>query len=125
MYRRNATSNSRTAAGALSALAVAIGAVLFSAAPAKADGFGFFFAPPVPFPIPAIVVEHHDDYRYGPPPAVVYERPVYRPYPVYYGHRPHRHHAGCHHRGDRDWRRGDWDDHRDRHYRRDVDYRRY
>jgi hypothetical protein len=133
MYRPNATPNSRTLAGALSALAVAIGAILFTAAPAKADHFefGFFFAPPVPIPIPLpVFVQHEVVYEQ---PRVVYERPVvYERYyqPTYYGY-PHRHHKHCHH-GDGYRRgaggysgRGDWDDH-DRgesHYQRDVGYR--
>ena len=120
MYRRNATPNSRTTAGALSALAVAIGTILFTTAPAKADHFGFFFAPPVPFPFPAVVVEHEVDY--GPPP-VVYERPYYYQ-PSYYPV-PHRHR--CHHRTDYGWSRGrgHWDDDDDGRYydRRDVYYR--
>ena len=126
MNRRNATTNSRTKVGALSALAVAIGALLFSAAPAKADhvSFGLFIAPP--FPVPVVV--HREVVYERPPvyygPRVVVERPIYQPRYV------HVHKRGCHHRNDwdrRDWRRGrgDWDDDRDgRHYeRRDVDYR--
>lgn len=128
MYRPNATPNSRTAVGALSALAVAIGAVLFTAAPAKADfEFGFFFAPPVPFPVP-VVVQHEVVYEQ---PHVVYERPVvYERYyqPAYYGY-PHRHHKDCHHgsygRGGWGFQgRGDWDDDHGRRYeRRDAGYR--
>ena len=128
MYRPNATPNSRTVAGALSALAVAIGAILFTAAPAKADHleFGFFFAPPVPFPVP-VVVEHEAVYQ---EPYVVYEQPRYYR-PTYYG-RPHRHDRHCRHgdgyaRGGWGYsgRGGDWDDDDQggRYYRRDVGYR--
>jgi hypothetical protein len=121
MYRLN----SRSKAGALSVLAVAIGTLLITAAPAKADHFGIIFAPPFPLPFPAVVVEH--EVNYGPP-HVVYERPyrVYQSYPAYYGHRPHQHSRDCEHRGHADWDRGGWhgDDHGDRYYeRRDVDYR--
>ena len=126
MYRPNATPNSRTLAGALSALAVAIGAILLTAAPAKADHFefGFFFAPPVPIPIPLpVFVQHEVVYEQ---PRVVYERPYYQP--SYYG-RPHRHkncHHGNHARGGWGYSgRGDWDDDQGGRYyeRRDVGYR--
>src|SRR5437879_2187214 len=127
MYRPNATPNSRTMAGALSALAVAIGAILFTAAPAKADHleFGFFF--PVPFPLP-VVVQH--DVVYEEPP-VVYQRPVvYERYcqPTYYGYpqRKHCHHGDGYARGGWGYSgRGDWidDDRGESHYRRDVGYR--
>jgi hypothetical protein len=114
MYRRNATPNSRTTAGALSALAVAIGVILFAAAPAKADHIGFFFAPPFPFPVP-VVVEHR--YR---PREVVYERPYYEPS---YSYAPHRHRGR--HGDDYGWRgRSGWDDRGGRDDgRRDVHYR--
>jgi hypothetical protein len=105
MYRLIATSNSRTKAGALSALAAAIGTMMFTAAPAKADHLQLFFAPPFPLPIP-VVVHHEVVYEQ---PRVVYERPrVIYERPVYYGH---EHRRGCRHR-DADWGyrgRGDWD----------------
>jgi len=125
MYRRNATSNSRTKVGALSALAVAIGTLMITTTPAKADPhFGFFFSAPFPFPVP-VVVQHEVVYD---EPHVVYERPYYQTYypaPIYYG-RPHWRHAGCHHDGGYGWghRRADWnDDHDGRYYDRDAGYR--
>jgi hypothetical protein len=116
MYRRNATSNSRTMVGAVSALAVAIGTLLIGAAPAKADpSFGFYFSAPFPFPpIPVPVVVEHEHYG---PPAVVYERPYYQEsyYPRYHHHDRHCHHGGYGWQG-----RSGWDDD-DRGYgRRDV-----
>ena len=82
MLRR--ITNHKIHAGALAALAVVLGAGLFSAAPARADHdgprFGFFFGFPAPPPPPPVVV-------YGPPPVYYYEpaprvviehRPYYR-----------------------------------------------
>ena len=123
MYRRNATSNARTKLGALSALAVAIGTLLITTAPAKADPhFGFFFSAPIPFPVP-VVVQH--EVVYEEPRPVYYERPVYyQPYyaeHAYYGHS----HRGCHHRGDYGWQgRTGWDGDQGGYYdQRDVRYR--
>jgi len=132
MYRRIATPNSRTFAGALSALAVAIGTLLITTAPAKADPhFGFFFSAPFPFPVP-VVVQH--EVVYEEPAPVYYQRPVYYERPVYYqpdyerAYYGHRHHRGCHHGGDYGRRgRAGWDDddHGEHYYERNVRYRRY
>jgi hypothetical protein len=123
MYRPNATPNKRTVAGALSALAVAIGAIVFTATPAKADHleFGFFFAPPVPFPVP-VVVQHEVVYDQ---PRVVYERPYYQPSYYAHPHRKHCRHGDGYARGGWGYSgRGDWDDDDGRYYeRRDVGYR--
>ena len=128
MNRPNAMTNSRTKVVALSALAVAIGALLFSAAPAKADhvSFGMFIAPPFPIPVPVVVhrevVYERAPAYYGP--RVVVERPYYRPRHIHV--HDHGHSRGHRDWDRRDWRRGrgDWNDDRDgRWERRDVGYR--
>ena len=137
MIRWNPIPNARINASALSALAAAVGLMLISAAPARAEHVEravahhigrvaashfllageLFFGPPVPVP----VVVHRE---------VVYEAPVVYHTPVvyerpYYTHVVHRHHDGCGHGG---WahhgrghgkhkkhhrrHRGDWDGHR-------------
>ncbi len=91
--------------GAVAAIAVALGAGLFAAEPARADrddgpSFGFFFGFPAPPPPPPVVV-------YGPPPVYYYDpaprvviqhRPYYRGW--YYDEREYRHDRwrGHHHR---------------------------
>jgi hypothetical protein len=105
---------------------VAIGVLLFSAAPAKADhvSFGLFIAPPFPLPVPVVVqrevVYERAPVYYGPP--VVVERHYYPARPVYVHKHGHGHRDWDQHDGRRG--RGDWNDDRDARWeRRDVDYR--
>ena len=77
-------------ASALSALAAAVGPILISAAPARADHFGIIFAPHgARFPFAAVIVEHRSLWAAAAR-GVHRERlyPVYYPYPVDY-ERPH------------------------------------
>jgi len=128
MTRKNTTHRkSRTLARALAALAVVLGAGLFTS-PARADGphFSFSFSAPFPFPVP--VYEPPRYYEPAPPvyyeepaPPVYYDEPaprayyeppvVYAPPPVYverpvsygyygrpyYGHHDHGRHRGWDH----------------------------
>jgi hypothetical protein len=137
MIRLNPIPNARIHASALSALAAAVGLMLISAAPARADHvehafahhFGrvaashfllageLFFGPPVPVPVPVPVVVHRE---------VVYEHPVVyqQPYYTHVVRHVHRHYDGCghghgkhhgrghrKHRGGHDGHRGGWDGH--------------
>lgn len=114
MSRRTTYTNPRMRLPALAALAVAIGAVLISAAPARADhdgfraGVHFFFSLPLP-PIPVAVYAPPPVY-YAPAPPVYYAPPVYSyDKPCRHGHRRHHHHwrgRGARHD---DWDE-DWDD---------------
>jgi hypothetical protein len=113
----------RTSAGALSALAAAIGTMLFPAAPAKADPLALFFAPAFPIPFPVFV---HHEWVYEQPrvlyePRVVYERPDDQPSDGYSHRRGFRPHGDARwHRGGGAW--GDDDHPQDERYdeRRDV-----
>jgi hypothetical protein len=125
MLRLNPIPNARCNAGALSALAVAVGLMSFVATPARADHaeatFGVFFGIPVPVfpvpvPVPVPVVVRPVVYPAPVVYPVVYEQPYYAPVVQ------HVHYGGCRHDG---WDRGRghghghgghdrWDDHRDR-----------
>jgi hypothetical protein len=138
MIRSNPIPNARIQASALSALAAAVGLMLLSAAPARADhveqAFAhhvgrvaashfllageLFFGPPVPIPVPVVV---HREVVYEHP--VVYEQPYY----THVVRHVHRHYDGCghghgKHHGHRKHYRGD---HRGHHDGWDGRYARY
>ena len=121
MSPNTTTRKPRIFARALAALALVIGAGIFTATPARADhgpdvSFSFSFgfpAPVIPVPVPVVEQRVYDEtpaYYEAPvyyePPVVYREVPVYYPAGVYYDDRPHKHwkHDRKHGRGWHDQR---------------------